>query len=224
MTEILPPDPTLFTQAVSDFSFGRNYGDPIRSPPGTAYPAPDCLYMVFLEFGADGKLIVKQLFAPQLAATVAATENGLFDDAVDNNGVLSTNFENLVWNRPCYVTFVLRNVGWKFYWRDQPKQHDSINFLQNKEGQIDLGKTYVQNKSFYNGKHIKVKDKNGIDHDAVRCENYVRDGNGNAIPPGKSVDYCFEIYLEAPFALPHPATHITIIIDPDGENQGPRTV
>ena len=35
-------------------------------------------------------------------------------------------------------------------------------------------------------------------------------------------NYCFEIYLKAIFKDPGgPDTHITVLIDPDGQNQGP---
>jgi len=224
MIEYALPDPNLFTQTASNFSFAGNFGDPIRTPRPGGYSPPTSMHLVYLEFDAAGKLVVRQLFAPQLEPTIDLTSVDLYHKAKSGADVLSTNFENLIWNTPCYITFVIHNVDWKFYWRDGARPHDGIKFLSEKETLVGAPKTYVQNKSFYAARHFRLKDRNHIEHDAITVENHIRDGNGAAIPMGKHVDYCFEIYLEAPFLLPHPSTHLTLILDPDGQNQGPRTL
>ena len=46
---------------------------------------------------------------------------------------------------------------------------------------------------------------------------------GNPVPAGRPEKYCFQIYLQSPFAiLNNPPTHIVLIVDPDGQS-GPRT-
>jgi hypothetical protein len=212
-----------FVQAVSDFTRG-NHGDSLRiekaGKPGYETP-PNALYLVYLGFDADGNLIVRQLLNRQIQGSLTAAEEELLKYAIANQNIESTNFERMAWNFPCYITFVVDKDDWKFYQRTR-EHHDPLKFLEIKDLESGPSQPYDQNKSFYDGKIITVKRPDGKKRNAVRCVNYLRNENGDLLQPGETRDYCFEIYLEAPFAVPQtPVRHITILIDPDGQNQGP---
>jgi hypothetical protein len=59
--------------------------------------------------------------------------------------------------------------------------------------------------------------------DAFRVINYFLNAQGNQLGAGPPIKYSFQIYLETPFrTATNPHTHIVLVIDPDGQNQGPR--
>jgi hypothetical protein len=220
------PNPAItnFTQNVVEFSKPTGHGDSIRDPkmgqPG--YDPPDYLYLVYLSFDGVSNLIVRQL-VKEIRSSIKDSEEELFQEARDDTNIEARNFEDLVWDYPCYITFVIDSEDWAFYWRNNPN-HDPIVFLKEKalRNNTPPPPPYDENYSFYDAVHTYVEDRDGKRHDAIRFVNYLRDQNGPLQTPQDVRYYCFEIYLEAPFARPmRPVNRITILIDPDGQNQGP---
>ncbi len=119
----------------------------------------------------------------------------------------------MTWKAPCYLTFVIENQGWKFYWREHDIRHGPIRFFRRKDKVPSETRLYADNWAFFNAEQF---DLDG--HSAFRCTNYVSNERG-PLTGRDTVDYCFQIYLEAPFAIG--GRHITMLIDPDGQNQGP---
>jgi hypothetical protein len=181
------------------------------------FAEPRSVYMIYMKFDATGKFIVKQLSELDYPDNLVAAEGRLLRAATGNGATLGSNFRNIVWKRPYYLTFVIDNPGWKVYWGPTGRE-DPIRFLYRKAGSTD---TYItKNYSFFDAKPVHSLGSG----DAFRLINYHLNENGYPVPAGQPEDYCFQIYLESPFAIStNPHTHIVIIVDPDGQNQGPRT-
>lgn len=221
MTALAPENMRSFTQRVTDFSKPTRHGDPIRLPKKDVYAAPTYLYFIYISFDPDSNLIVRQLREDGISSTakLLTAEKRLFKNAVENKNVESTDFKGMVWDIPTYITIVVDKDDWKFTWKDKP-EHDPVIFLPYKE--LDGTQTYDENYSFYDAEPARVEGPHGKKRHAVRCRNYVRNKNGPLATPNDKCRYCFEIYLEAPFSTPlSPVEYITILIDPDGQNQGP---
>jgi hypothetical protein len=198
-------------------------GDPysIRRPKfGTpGYRKPDSLYMIYMRFDETGQLVVKQLqkLGGVAEGTVRGAEEALLTLARSRNGHIGVNFEGIEWRRQHYITFVIDNPGWTFFWGEDPR-HEAIRFLRRKDGDGDL---YTkENHTFFDAVTLDPKLGAG---EAFRCINYFRNEFGD-LSYGPAVVYCFEIVLQAPFlANSSVESRIRLIIDPDGQNQGPRT-
>lgn len=205
--------------------------NPIRlqheNDPG--YETPHSLFMIYLQFESTGKLVARQLRFDDfdLSAggnlTLDQAEAVLLGEARAGQGAhpQKNNFQEMTWQRPYYITFVIDNAGWRFYW-DQAQLHEAIRFLERKDEPGNF-KTYEkENYSFFDAKpHINL----GLG-DAFRVTNYYRDENGTITDPHALKEYCFQIYLQTPFKDPAglgQSPNITMLIDPDGQNQGPRT-
>ncbi len=182
------------------------------------------VYMIYMHFDAQGKFVVKQLSERPFSGTVAEAEGRLLAVARGTSQpagdliVEGINFQNIVWKRPHYVTFVIDNPGWKTYW-GYNGLGDPIRFLERKPGSTQLYLT--DNHTFFDARRVEELGYG----DAFRCINYHhRDASTLPVLDGDPRKYCFEIYLESPFATSqNPRTHIVLIVDPDGQNQGPRT-
>jgi hypothetical protein len=186
------------------------------------YEAPEAVYMIYMKFDANGRFIVRQISERPYTGTVAESEARLIAVArgaapTGSIVVEGTNFQNIVWRRPHYMTFVIDNPGWNIFWGPGGLD-DPLTFLEEKPGST---KTYLtDNYTFFDAEPIQ----NLAAGDAFRCINYHhRDEYTNELYNGDVRDYCFLIHLLSPFAgLPNPHSHIVVIIDPDGQNQGPR--
>ena len=56
----------------------------------------------------------------------------------------------------------------------------------------------------------------------MRCINFCKEDEAGGAMSDKQVrNYCFEIYVLVPFSQGN--KYVTILIDPDGQNQGPNT-
>jgi hypothetical protein len=194
----------------------------IRDQCPYALSKPNRLYLVYLCFDAQGKLIVRQLKAEfQAQSDLGQTEVDLFNSAASGNAA-NQNFEDMKWWRSTYLTFVIHNPGWSFYWRDDDRRHNPIRFLRRKDAIEHPTDLYQDNHCFFDAlKPFELDDGNGELHSAFRCINYVVDENGFPLQKKQVHRYCFQIYLEAPFLLNGREEKITMLIDPDGQNQGP---
>lgn len=206
--------------------------DPIRWEMG-AYETPTSLFMIYMKFDDTGQLIVRQFryddFRTPAGAglTVAQAEDELLGEArQDQPGGAhydGSNFLEMLWTRPYYLTFVIDNPNWEFYWDPSPR-HEAMRLLKRKDVPGSFKEYEEKNFTFYNA------DPNiplAADGDAFRVTNHFRDASAPIVAQSGKIDYCFELYLRAPFKDPSPGTtgqptHVTVLIDPDGQNQGPR--
>jgi hypothetical protein len=225
------PNPEIlnFTQNISGFSKPTGYGDSIQDKKATdpGYDPPEYLYLIYISFDDKHNLIVRQLVdeikstPADLELKLSQLELKLFQDAQKEQNIEDTDFRNMVWDYPCYITFAVDCEDWRFFWGDK-NQYDPIVFLPEKDIQSSGPNPYDENHSFYDAVRTTIEYPPGVKHDAFRFINYLRDANGPLQTPQDVCRYCFEVYLEAPFARPlRPVDRVTILIDPDGQNQGP---
>ncbi|HEY5722356.1 MAG TPA: hypothetical protein VIT45_08540 [Allosphingosinicella sp.] len=213
------------------------HGDSVRrvrlGTPG--YSAPTSLYLVYVKFdGSD--LIVRHMSTDTLInGSVSETEQDLFDKAQAGNGApeqVGRDFATMAFKDETYFTIVLDNDLWDFYFPNPTnpmpvpnEYHDPIMFIESKVTMVEQGggapvripRNYEPNTSFYDATSVSVRGRA-----AVRCINYFRDSDGS--PLRRYQDLGFEILVRVPFALSAAhGTKLILIIDPDGQNQGPAT-
>jgi len=226
-----------YAPLLTNYIVGRGGMDPAQTNPirleregDEGFETPTSLFMIYLKFDDAGKLIARQLRFNDFGSpangnrTLDQAEDDLLTEARLGAGthLERSNFQGMTWQRPYYVTFVIDNAGWQFYW-SQAALHEAIRFLERKDEPGNF-KTYEsENHTFFDAKDDIPLASLG---DAFRVVNYYRDQNGPIVAPAVKREYCFEIYLQAIFKDPAGVgqpTHITVLIDPDGQNQGPRT-
>jgi len=159
---------------------------------------------------------------------------------------LSRGFEGMEFKREAYFTIVIDELGWEFYFPAPAKPddviigetHDPVVFLDNKKVIVASNPTgssivvhdqdFAENHAFSDAEKVDLTVPGtgpgpGPFPDevrrALRLINFFTDGTGQLL--GAPTDFGFEIYLRAPAGEGDHLT--TIIIDPDGQNQGPRT-
>lgn len=197
-----------------------SHGYSIRRPTQAddpRYPRPDSLYLIYVAFDEQISLNVRHYHTPLAGGNVTAGEAALVSQARAGAAPIGRNFRDLVWREPCYLTLAIDAPGWQFSW-GTGDSGDPMIFL----GEKDLNEAGILQRRFYdpNYSFLDAIPTAPEGADGVRCINHFKqDAEGNSIGPGQVRRYCFEIYLEVPFASE--PERISIIIDPDGQNQGP---
>jgi hypothetical protein len=205
--------------------------NPVRTESGPGFSIPTSLFMLYVKFDDRAQLIARQFrfddFGNQ-GMTLEEAELALLTEArtLQPGGAHyeASNFSTMVWRRPYYLTFVIDSPGWEFYWHDS-QLHEAIRLLDRKDvpGPVGHRRYEGENHTFFDADQDIPLPSLG---DAFRVTNCFRDAAGPIEARQVTNKYCFEIYLKAPFkdpALPNQDTHITMLFDPDGQNQGPRT-
>lgn len=217
-------DPTAFSAKRK--SHGASVKDPFPvSWPGTG-PITS-LYFVYIAVDATQNLVVRQFYDTLGTRTIDEAEIDTFRQAAGGTGSATPkgfNFENLIFKEPCYFTMALDHPTWQFYDYNFP-DHDPFIFITRKEkiiGGRELTVSYDPNYSFFDA---RVKPIPGYAQSSVRCINHFRaDLWGRRVANYEVQNYGFEIYIRIPFALRGGGEqYVTILIDPDGQNQGPNT-
>lgn len=218
----------FYVPLLSNYVVSRGGAEPAQTNPirlrTDQFEAPTSLFMIYMKFDEFGKLAVRQLrfddfdFPANGGRTLDEAETDLLAEARAAIGahLEGSNFQGMIWQRPYFITFVIDNEGWEFYWGEG--LHEAIRFLERKDAAHDVKIYEKENHTFFDAKEDIALASLG---DAFRVANYHRDQNGPIIGKVKR-EYCFEIYLKAIFKdAGGPDTHITVLIDPDGQNQGP---
>jgi hypothetical protein len=203
------------------------FGDSVRErKPG--WPVPRHLYLVYIGMNQDG-LMVRQLDADIDPANLESEEDRLIALAAQSP---VGDFTKIVFKQPSYFTIVLDKDDWEFYYPDPRnpspayrETHDPIIFLDEK---AIIGSTGVRvaqpaerNKAFYNLEPV-VKRIGEKGRAAIRCVNFfTRNDAGDPVEHNETIDYAFNLFLRIPFSNSAGSRKITIIIDPDSQNQGP---
>lgn len=201
-----------------------------RRPTGGNYVPPSHLYLVYISMDED-EIIVRHLEKDINPADVEREENELIKEAVLRNNNVS-NFELIRFKKPSFFTIVLDEDNWDFYYPaptvedfNFPEYHDPVIFLDEKAIILEQGSNYAripkpfaENHAFYNLLPL-TKRIRGEFRQAIRCTNYFTKENGDLIDT--TVDYSFNIEILIPFSKTDPSSKLRIVIDPDGQNQGP---
>ena len=226
-------------------SRGVKYGDSIRKMQtiGNVYAYPNDIHLIYV--GMNGaSLIARHMRRFNIDyRDIAKIEEELVKEAQKQApprvGEYARDFSRLEFQRATYLTMVLDAPGWEFYYpfpaEEEPvpgELHDPLVFIEKKQpGQNSAAKNYA----FYNCTQVSPSGCNGF-----RCINFFT-ADAAGTPIRTVLDYRFEIYITIPFSpvftplapvdmklAPKDASgrivdgrHITIIIDPDGQNQGP---
>lgn len=199
---------------------------PIRRDRPAGAEIPKSLFMIYLKLDDTKQLIVRQMRLDNFATTgpgytLDGAEDFLLKEArkePPGQYYEASNFSNMVWQRPYYLTFVIDNADWEFYWHES-NLHEAIRLLQQKDVPGSHTTYQGENHTFFEAKEDIPLASYG---DAFRVMNCYCDANGTIEDDEAQLKYCFEIYLKAPFK-DAVGGHITMLIDPDGQNQGPRT-
>lgn len=185
------------------------------------------VYFVYISMDNQFRLVINQAYADLNGASYEAVERDLL--TVTKNRVVNDprwrgqNFESLVFKKACWFSLVLDMPGWGFY--DFPvMNHDPIKFIGNKEI-IHNGnpqpKEFHENHSFFEGDVDENFTVGANRRHLLRSKNFFLNDDEQPITD-EIIDYGFEIYVRVPFAYAAgKLKETTIIIDPDGQNQGP---
>lgn len=202
---------------------------------------PSRLHLLYIALDAAANLVVRHLATtPVTIGTIESEESALFleakahaEDGTASPHLLSVDFQPIIFPGPAFFTVVIDEQGWEFYFPADQKEeqvisgqtHDPIVFIDKKTVILNSSpngtsitvqnQDFAENHAFYNATKVNL-----LARDAVRMINFFTDENGNVFQT--LADYGFEIYLRAPCAGAVGTEHrTTIIIDPDGQNQGP---
>lgn len=206
---------------------GQGHGDSIRVRKTIGlgnYRQPKDVYLVYIGLDKNNQLAVRHMFQsgidPNDIETIEATLVGYAK--LPNSPrpfQIGKDFDSIDFRRRAYFTVVVDGPQWGFYYpipdEVEPiknEVHDPIVFIERK---TLSGLRKAKNYSFYNAVLVTPDNCNG-----VRCINFFTDRDGRFLT--RPTYYSFEIYLRIPFSETRAVgRHITVIIDPDGQNQGP---
>lgn len=215
----LEPGNCSFVETLAATFDSGTYGDSVReirpdAEHPTGYETPQNLFLIYIAL-ANGTLDVRHMFDYRIG-DIDVAEKDLFNLAQSSTptpAYVGKNFQDLTWRFPCYFTIVLDINGWDFHWGPAAGD-DPITFRQFK----GAAGPFDPNHAFYNAERRIVAGRA-----AVRCINFLKaDAAGTdmgALPPKK---YSFDINVLTPFVSG--GTPLKVIIDPDGQNQGPPSV
>jgi hypothetical protein len=208
-------------------SRGNKHGDSIRVKKALNvgyYKRPKDIYLVYMGIDVNKQLAVRHFYRAGIDPDkIAEIEEELVKYAKYPNEPrpyqIAKDFTRIDFPRPAYFTAIVDGAQWGFYY-PSPEQvepvkdevHDPIVFIERKT--LSSPKR-AKNFAFYNAEPVTPDNCNG-----VRCINFFTDQSGKLLTA--PTDYCFEIYIRVPFSEARATgRHITVIIDPDGQNQGP---
>jgi hypothetical protein len=204
------------------------------------YQYPTRLHLLYIAMDSNARLTVRHLATDQVTtANIGTKEADLYREAKGNveNGTnmpnfRSRDFDTIIFDNPAFFTIVIDEVDWQLYFPAElretevlPNQiHDPVVFIDAKTVILAANPTgtsltttaqsFDENHAFHDATKTSINQRS-----AVRLINFFTDESGNLLQ--KWTDYGFEIYLRAPAGTGGHEHLTTIIIDPDGQNQGP---
>jgi hypothetical protein len=238
---LIPADSTEYIAV----SRGVRYGHSIRQIQtiGSTYQQPRDIHLIYI--GMNGtEIIARHMRRFNIdARDIDRIEEELVREAEKATpprvGQYAQDFQRLEFQRATYLTMVIGVPDWEFYYPFSDEEdpvpgelHDPLVFIEKKQ---QTQAPAAQNYAFYNCVKVTPGGYNGF-----RCINFfTADATGS--PIRTVLDYRFEIYIRIPFSpvytplapidLPLMVRDVsgrltsgrtlTIIIDPDGQNQGP---
>lgn len=207
----------------------KPYGKSVRSRKkiGGKFPAPPLLTLTAISLTKDHELRASTWKMP-ITGSIPQTEAVLLgvargDAPKDAAKLVSDTLDGINFDDPSYYTLVIDVPNWNFCGEGVYASYDPFVFFHEKEetinGRIAIAKKQ-QNWSFFNAEMTKVGGSN-----AVRCINFCKEpGTEDNLPPKARSPFGFNIYLAVPIAGRQASDDRSIIIiDPTGENEGPKT-
>jgi hypothetical protein len=192
---------------------------------GEAFPTPKWAMLTAITIDQSFGLRARTWEMP-IADSIEATEARLLalalSPADEGKGLVSQTLDGIRFHEPSYYTLVIDGQDWDFCYDGKYPGFDPFIFFASKAevvGDRVDPKPKDENWSFLNAEPVKVGGLN-----AVRCINFFKQpGSQDDLPPYVSSPFGFNIYLHIPLAKRLvEGPRAVIIIDPTGENQGPR--
>jgi len=208
-------------QNFKDASWGDS---PISAPP-VAVVEPDRILVMYLTFDQNLQLQpVQRMELLNGRAVETAEEEIVAQIRVDLASgtplppeTASVQFDHY----PSYFTVVLDAGNWQFFPENGGAADETMIFVREKPADTTggPGMRYDPNKSFYNLSRRRIQGR-----DSIRCANYMLDRNGDPLDENESRTYSFNFLVRVPIKTPESGEDpwLTIIIDPTGQNQGPK--
>ncbi len=206
------------------------YGDSVRLRKKNQFPTPQHMYLVYVGMRNN------ELFATQVSEPIDPTQLDLEQDrlitqARNGQNLAGRDFQTIIFGEPSYFSIVIDVAGWEFYYPfpnqselNDPDTHDPIIFTSSKRmiiGGQQVTVPATRNRSFYDLEPIRPTI-GGIQREGIRCINFFkRNEAGEDIWDDEILFYSFNLLLRVPFSSVAPGRKVVVIIDPDGQNQGP---
>lgn len=194
---------------------------------------PYCVWFYYLRVNEDGRLAIDHYFYadgtdiedPKTWQPISPGRLPAIIQRLTINGRPRTtqkfppkledhNFNNIIWDRKSYIAFVLDEANWKLH--TDGSGHAAVYF--------NTDKGSAPNFSFFDAEDLVVE----IDNDdgttdrrpAFFMINHMKRNSAGDDVKEELIEYKFDIYARAKFAVTDPRM-LTVVLDPPGGNQGP---
>ncbi len=211
--------------------YDRRLGDP-------QFPAfqaePHCIYFFYIRFNENGALKVDHYLYfegpendpsqwakipyDQVDAKVEYLARNARPLGAGNPAPLPDhNFENVVFNRKCYVAYFLDEANWSYHSRAVAENRYGVVYNQAKAGG-------APNTSFFDAKDVSfaMTSTSGIEtiRTGVVLINHMKDDRGQDLGAAAQQKFAFDMYFDVQFVDPSDS-RLVVVFDPDGTNLGP---
>ncbi|MEA3043701.1 MAG: hypothetical protein QOH47_1539 [Sphingomonadales bacterium] len=200
-----------------------------------AYPwklfdyVPYCIYFYYVVLDEDHKPRVDHYFyvdgppsdpsrwQPIPVDGVAAIIPGLVTNARlrgTNPPPSGANFQDIVWTRKSHIVILVDEADWSLHKLVEGRTALSFN----------VAKGSTPNHSFFDARDIEIqfpRDGGTDTRSAIALVNHMkRNSDGDDLLGGEAQRFVFDVYLDVGYSG-SPASPLTVIFDPDGNNLGP---
>ncbi|WP_157217260.1 hypothetical protein [Flavisphingomonas formosensis] len=201
-----------------------SWGDsPISAPPA-GVAEPDRILVMYLGFDQDFQLKPVQRAELLNGRTVEVAEEEIVAqirvDLASGTPLPAEGAGVQFDHYPSYFTVVLDAGKWQFFPENGGAADETMIFVREKAADSNgPGTRYDPNKSFYNLSRRRIQGR-----DSIRCANYMLDRQGRPMQENETRTYSFNFLVRVPINNPESGEDpwLTIIIDPTGQNQGPK--
>jgi hypothetical protein len=139
---------------------------------------------------------------------------------------VSLTLDGLWFYAPSWFTIVIDTDDWDFCYKGDFKNYDQFMFYGQKDrivGNATIPDEKDENHSFFNAEADTIRAGRDPARNAVRCRNYFKMPNEDGADLDRISPFGFNIFLHIPLErLIGAENRAVIIIDPTGENRGPK--
>ncbi len=215
---------------------------------------PEKLYFYYFKFDTNGAL-VSRVFSANINCNSNYTDSGhineikneilgqvkiwlnnkpLDQQSIGKGELESINPDEVIWNRPCYLAFMLDEEDWSFYHHENKNHalHFSKQIIPSQIGEIETKGESCSNKHkcFCNSEIIKPSKEHSIllvENRHISCATGEIRKYNDKNPDVYKFDLIFRVstspktYIDPQNRTPETEKKITMVIDPTGTNFGP---